>query len=357
MPDEFRYNFEYAPEEKVRVGYLGCGGHSYRNVYPSFAFAPVELVAVCDRQADRAEAYARQFGATRWHTDHRRLLEDDIEAVFIVTNYDEQGWPQATPLALEALEAGKHVWMEKPPAATVAQLEALKQAADRQAKCVLVGFKKMFTPAMRRLREIIAGESFGGVTSINIRYPQHMPEPPYDGRKMIGFLDHIAHPGAQLVTLGGPLRELFYVRQPDSGATVASLTFAGGAIGCLHLTAGQSGTSPLERVEVIGRGENAVIENGVRLTWYRKGGRGPYGRSDTFTTATEQGPIVWEPEFSLGVLYNKGLFTLGYVEEIRYFCACVKAGRAVERGGLDDAIAIWRLYEAYLQGPGKVIAV
>jgi len=58
--------------------------------YPTFQFAPVDLVSVCDLDRSRAEACARQFGAQRVYTDHREMLDKEKpEVVFIVTNYDE----------------------------------------------------------------------------------------------------------------------------------------------------------------------------------------------------------------------------------------------------------------------------
>ena len=105
QPGEVRYNFEYA--RKVRVAFIGAGGHAFRNVYPTFQYAPVDLVAVCDLDGDRAAAFARQFGATASYTDHRAMLaRERLDAVFIVTSYGADGRPQATGLALDALEAG-----------------------------------------------------------------------------------------------------------------------------------------------------------------------------------------------------------------------------------------------------------
>jgi predicted dehydrogenase len=130
-------------------------------------------------------------------------------------------------------------------------------------------------------------------------------------------------------------------------------------VGSLHLCAGRSGTSPLERVEAVGRGANVVIENGCRLTCYRPGGRGEggYGRSEDFTGPDAQAPLHWEPEFSLGQLYNSGLFLLGYAPEIRHFAECALAGVSPEQGGLEDALAVTALYEAFLQGEERLIRV
>ncbi|HYH11106.1 MAG TPA: Gfo/Idh/MocA family oxidoreductase, partial [Thermomicrobiales bacterium] len=80
-PGYVRYNFEY--DRKVRVAFIGAGGHSFRNVYPTFQYAPVDLVAVCDLDGERAAAFARQFGATASYTDHREMLaREQPDAVF-----------------------------------------------------------------------------------------------------------------------------------------------------------------------------------------------------------------------------------------------------------------------------------
>src|SRR4051812_47291988 len=98
--------------QEIRAGFIGCGSHAFRNVYPTFQFAPVKLVATCDLQQDKAEAYARQFGAERSYNDHRKMIEaETLDAVFIVTNYDEKGRPRYVNLAGDALRAGLHVWM------------------------------------------------------------------------------------------------------------------------------------------------------------------------------------------------------------------------------------------------------
>ena len=71
---------------KARVGFIGCGGHSFRNVYPCLKFAPVDLIATCDLDEERASTFAREFGALRHYTDHTEMLaKEDLESGFIVT--------------------------------------------------------------------------------------------------------------------------------------------------------------------------------------------------------------------------------------------------------------------------------
>ncbi len=127
---EVRYNFEY--ERRLRACFIGAGGHSYRNIYPAFRYAPVDLVAIADHSEARARDYAHLFGAERAYADYREMLAKEApDAVFIVTAYHPDGRIQATDIAIDALAAGAHVWMEKPTVASLAEACALHEASRR----------------------------------------------------------------------------------------------------------------------------------------------------------------------------------------------------------------------------------
>ncbi len=358
--DEYvRYNFEY--DRKLRAAFIGAGGHSYRNIYPTFQYAPVDLVAICDRKGDRAAAFARQFGAGRSYTDHREMLAaEQPEVAFVVTSYDEQGRPEATELAREAMEAGCHVWMEKPTAASVAEVRMLMDTSERTGRYLMTGLKKTFFPSIVRTREIIRSEEFGRPSSLYIRYPQSMP--PLDQRqdltKVQGLLDHIYHPASLIHELMGPIETFSYQWEPFSGGSVTSLKFTSGAIGTLHMPGGGSGASPLERLEVVGEHANIVVENGVKVTYYRPARRPAYGRSASYLVDNDVAPLFWEPEFSLGQLYNKNIFYLGYVQEVLHFCESVLTGTPPTNGTLAQSLEIAKLFEAYcITQPGVEVTI
>jgi predicted dehydrogenase len=280
--------------------------------------------------------------------------ERDLDAVFVVTDYDARCRPQFPRLACDVMRAGLHAWIEKPPAASVAEIDEMLACERETKRFTMVGFKKMFTPAVEKVKEIIGRPEFGRATQIFIRYPQYVPAAGEFGdlrgnRKLVGFLDHMVHPASVLVHLMGPVKSLHVVRDAAGGA-FASLVFQSGAVGTIHFAHGQSGTSPLERLEVVGEGANVVVDNGVRLTYYRAGERGPggYGRATSFIGPDEGAPIVWEPEFSLGGLDNKGLFLLGYYGEVAEFAQCVRENRRPAKANLDDAREVMRLYELFL---------
>jgi predicted dehydrogenase len=356
-PNHVLYNHEY--DRKIKACFIGAGGHALRNVYPTFRYAPVDLAAVCDLDASQATAYAQMFGAERAYSDYREMLRiERPDAVFIVTSYHADGRIQAVDIALDALAAGAHVWMEKPSAASVRDVEALMARSKAAGRFVMTGLKKVFFPTIQKVKSIITSPAFGAPTSVYVRYPQGMP--PFsdrgDDRKMIGLVDHIYHPAAILQYLMGPIERFNYEWESRRGASVANLRFASGAVGVLHFALGASGGSPLERLEVIGEDENVVVENGAKLTYYRRCVRPAYGRADSFITDDDSAPLVWEPEFSLGQLYNSNLFTLGYAQEVRSFCDCVLSGTPPDRGTLEAVLEIVKLCEAYRRTDAGVTA-
>ena len=353
------YNFEY--ERRLRVCFIGAGSHSFRNVYPTFQYAPVELVAIADIQGERAEAYARQFGARSYYTDYRQMLDQERpDAVFIVTSYHPDGRVQATDLALDALARGSHVWMEKPTASSTAEIRQLIEASKAHQRYVMTGLKKIFTPAIEKVKQLISTPDFGHISSCYLRYPQAMPdfEKRQDLRQLTGLLDHIYHPGAVLCYLMGKVHRLSYEWEPHNGGSITALRFHSGAVGTLHMCAGVSASSPLEYLEIVGEKANIVVQNGLKITYYRKANSLAYGRSASYMVDEKEAPLYWEPEFSLGQLYNKNLFYLGYVPEVLHFCESVLAGRAPEKGTLEQSLEIMKLFEAYRNTPaGEMVIV
>jgi predicted dehydrogenase len=352
-------------EPEIRAGFIGCGSHSFRNIYPTFQFAPVHLAATCDLDRERAEAFARKFGAQRGYGDYREMLaREPLDAVFIVTGYDEKGRPLYPAMARDCLEAGCHVWMEKPPAATCAELEELQAISERTGKQVLVGMKKMFAPANEKAKRLSEREEFGGISLAQLQYPQYIPTIEemrryLDGHErvnpVVGFLDHLCHPMALLVYLLDMPKSLYYERS-DNGAGVALFTYASGAVASLVLMHGAADRDGLEYTLIVGRGgRHITVENNIEVRYHRIPRLGYGNVPDFFTTEPDETTAIWRPEVSLGQLYNKGLFLLGYYNEVNEFARAILEGRKVARGTLQQAWQVTRVFEAFVEGPGKQI--
>jgi len=351
--------------KRLRIGFIGCGSHSLRNIYACLQYVPVELAATCDLDGARAEAFARQFGAPASYTDYRVMLDKErLDAVLVVTGYDVKGRPLYPPIACGCLERGVHVWMEKPPADTTADVDRMRAAARAAGRNVMVGFKKMFVPANVKARELAADPAFGAIGLATFQYPMGVPTvdeirryraDEEGGKGVVGFLDHLCHPvSAMLYLLGWP-STLTYQRS-GTGAGVAAFDFPSGALATITFAHGAGWNGGMERTQLVGtRGRTIVVENNIRLEMRHDPKLG-YGDVPSFYAG---GPgdvtAVWEPEFSLGQLYNKGLFIQGYWGELDEFARSILAGRAPDRAGLDHAWQATRIFEAFAEGPGHRI--
>lgn len=351
-------------EPRVRAGFIGCGSHSFRNLYPTFQFAPVELAATCDLSLEKAQAFAAQFGAKAAYSDHRQMLaRENLDCVFICTGYDKAGRPTYPKLTAECLAAGLHVWMEKPAAFSCRELEDLQRQATAAGRNVMVGLKKMFFPANEKALRLIGQEEFGRPSLAMFQYPQYVPTAEEFSRYQAGerveaaagFLDHICHPASVMLLLLGMPKELYY-RRSESGAALATFTFDSGAVASLALTHGASAAGGLERTTIISdRCRHVVVENGIRVVLH-SGRFASYGDQPDFFTS-DQTSTQWEPEFSLGQLYNKGLFLLGYYGEVNEFARSILDRRPPAKGTLEHARQATRIFEAFMEGPGRNISL
>jgi predicted dehydrogenase len=361
------FNGKLVDEPRIRAGFIGCGSHSFRNLYPVMQFVPVELVTVCDLDSQKAEAFKSAFGAKSAYSDHHKMLEQEkLDAVFICTGYDKTGRPLYPSLAIDCLNAGCHVWTEKPPAASCAEIDRMKKAADKNHKNVVVGLKKMFFPANRKAKELMQQKDFGSIELVTIQYPQYVPmmdefktyAAPADQGGVRGFLDHLCHPASLMIYLLGMPDTLHYTRS-RSGAGTASFTFSSGAVASMVFSQGAANNGGMERTMIVGnKGQHITVENNLRVTLHKNPPDLGYGTSPSYYTgSSEKTSAVWEPEFSLGQLYNKGIFLLGYYDEINEFVRSVLEKRSPDRGTLDHAWQVTKIFEAFFKGPNTVINI
>src|SRR5262245_48579424 len=99
---------------KVRYGVIGLGWFGEKHCEALTGLPDTELYALCTRRPERLQEVAGRFGVSRTYTDYHQLLADPgVDAVSVVTM-----WDQHTEPTLAALSAGKHVFVEKPLAAT-----------------------------------------------------------------------------------------------------------------------------------------------------------------------------------------------------------------------------------------------
>jgi predicted dehydrogenase len=145
----------------MRLAIVGCGLIGGKR---AAAAAAHEIAVVCDRDPARAEALAQKTKA-RAVTDWHEAVAADVDAVIVATTHD-----QLAGIALGAVEAGRHVLVEKPAGRALSEVQAIAKAAAKHKRIVKAGFNHRFHPAFMKAREIVDTGVLGPLMFIRARY-------------------------------------------------------------------------------------------------------------------------------------------------------------------------------------------
>ena len=134
---------------KIRMGLMGAGNIArWAHMQSLQKLGNATLRAVCAANGTRSKSYANRFGAEYCTTEYSELLADkDLDAVIIASRNQLHA-----SQALAALQAGKHVFVEKPMALTEEECHALLQAQRESGKVLQVGFNRRFAPIYKSMK-------------------------------------------------------------------------------------------------------------------------------------------------------------------------------------------------------------
>jgi predicted dehydrogenase len=261
---------KYEKERKIIIGQIGVGGWG-PNLLRNFSALPDCVVKVCcDLDAGNL-AKARQINpAVETVTDYDQLLKDrEIEAIVVATPV-----PTHFELARRALEAGKHVFVEKPIAMKVDEAEKMVELARQVGKKLMVGHLLLYHAAIRKLKSLIEAGELGEILSVyaqrlnlgTIRSAENAlwSLAPHD----ISVILHlISSPPRRVSALGGAFV------QPGIEDTVFFLTkFDNGAIASVHVS--WLDPTKTRKTVVVGSKKMAIFDElsgSGSLTLYDKG--------------------------------------------------------------------------------------
>ncbi|MFI5136076.1 MAG: Gfo/Idh/MocA family protein [Chitinophagales bacterium] len=146
--------------EKLRLGIVGLGWVSQVFHLPLLTkFEDAEVVAVCDRDKARSKMIAEKFGIARHYTDYQQMLAtEDLAAVDVCTSTDAH-----LQVTLDALEAGKDVFVEKPIARHYSEAVQMAEAAKQHKRKLMVGMNNRFRPDTMILKSFVEKGELGKV--------------------------------------------------------------------------------------------------------------------------------------------------------------------------------------------------
>ena len=198
----------------VRWGLIGCGDIARKRVANALRDAPhSELAAVSRAQAELAESFAREFGASKHYAEWRELVGDPgIDAVYIATPVDVHA-----EQAVAAANAGKHVLCEKPLAMTVVECDRVIDACARAGVKLGVAYYRRFYPVLRRIGEVLRSGEIGQVVMAQINAFETFNPGPGEPRHWLiekkhagggPMMDYGCHRIEVLTNLLGPIRQV-----------------------------------------------------------------------------------------------------------------------------------------------------
>lgn len=272
---------EAKPVAKVRFGLIGAGSHVKDALLPAIKkISDAEVVSVCTQRGINAQALAKRLGAGRCTTDFRDVLADaDVNAVLVGTRHDLHA-----EIAIAALRAGKHVFVEKPLCLTRAELADVASAYDEAARAGLrlaVGFNRRFSPHFEKAAAFLANRQGPLVMAYRVNAgalpPDHWTQDPdVGGGRIIGegchFIDYLqALCGGRVVSVYASAADGDAGPVPDQA--VLTLDFSDGSVGTIVYAAGGDTALAKERCEVLGDGKSIVMDDFARTELYAAGRR------------------------------------------------------------------------------------
>jgi len=339
---------------RLRTALVGCGAFANAALVPAMRMADIDIAAVCDPDAARANATMKAANACAAYRDMSEMLTSEkVDAVVMAVG------PTIYPkLAEQALSYGVHVFVEKPPALTAAEAESMGQAAKKAGKQLGVGFMKRFATGYRMAKEICEEEDFGAVQMVSARITSGVWTPAWS-KTLTPFsfvLDHSVHFLDLMRFFGGPIEWVSAVKTQASeerfGFAIL-LGYESGAAGLLEISNYESRGVPNERVQVTGsQGASVTVENVSRVTYTRDAEPMVPGRA--FSPQRER--LVWEPNMTNISQENASLVHMGYVGEMRNLAASLNAGQPVTPS-IEDGIAALTLAHAVVESDGRRISL
>jgi len=238
------------------------------------SLAEYHLRAVASRTTLQAKTCAEQFGADYFTTDHTHVLEDEkIDAVLICTRHHLHAQQ-----AIQAAQAGKDIFVEKPPAMTEAECAALALAVGRSGVRFTVGFNRRLAPHTLKMKELLARRPGPVVVHYRVNagfFPADhwIHDPVEGGGRILGEACHFVNFFDYL--LGASLVEIYAQAVPVNQQTVVALDniaatfkYADGSLATLSYTSlGHAGLGK-EYVEIFVPDGAMVLDDYRQLRLY-----------------------------------------------------------------------------------------
>jgi len=255
----------------TRVGFIGAGSFAQSYLIPYVKQWGATLGTVVTSKGITAKNVAGKFAFNNASSDGGDIIRDQsIDTIFIATQHDTHA-----AYALEGLQAGKNVFVEKPLAITLDELEAVRSLYQQQGGRLMVGFNRRFAPVAREMKEYFKDVAEPLVINYRVN-AGFIPKEHWTQQDTAGggrIIGEVCHFIDLLQFFTGSLPSRVYAECIGSGNqqvknddnVVITLRFRNGSVGTITYAAGGDKALAKERVEIFGGNKTGVIHD------FRKG--------------------------------------------------------------------------------------
>lgn len=260
---------------KIKLSFYGAGNYATASLLPPLQQSnQIDFSGLVTASGRSAQGVAKQFGFGFCAGSYQELLQSDTDAIVVTTRHDTHG-----AAVRDALNGGKHVYVEKPLALSVEELSEIHSAYHRSGECqVMIGFNRRFAPATQRVIEHFSSVKSPLVVNIRINagaIPNNhwIQDPKIGGGRMIGEGCHFIDLASALV--GSNVKTVYAVGSSKAEKSAIlndnlclSLTFDNGSIANITYSADGSKAMAKEYIEVLGGGYSAQINDFKEVTLF-----------------------------------------------------------------------------------------
>lgn len=292
-----------------------------------------ELAAISDLQKEIAEKLAGELDVPFFSSNYQDILNNhEIDAIIICSSTDTH-----SRIIIEAAEARKHIFCEKPIALEMDEIEQALRVVEEQGVIMEVGFNRRFDPSFRKAHDMIANGDIGKPRLVKITSRDPEP-PPLEYVKVSGgiFLDMAVHDfDMARFIIGTEVKEVFafgeclidpaFSRYKDVDTAITNIRYSNGVLGVID-NSRQSSYGYDNRIEVLGSKGCIIVGN---------------RKPTSVTLNNSQGITQDKPLYFFVERYREA-----YIAEMEDFISAIMEGNPPGATGLDGKIAMQIGYAA-----------
>jgi len=319
-------------ESPRSIAVIGAGFHATTNILPSCLRAGLAIDAIATRDVQRSADALLRFGSTgqAFGSAESLLADAGLASVAVVAQPRDQA-----ALALQAIRAGKNVFVDKPLGWTADEARLISDEADARGVTLMVGFMKRYAPAYEQLQELLAGGELGRLRSFHLAFGCDSTPFCADAEEFVKLA--AIHVIDLVRWLFGEVVDVT-VASNGSGTHVALailLRFESGVVGTLDLSGLPGYSSESEHLRVSGDEGYAIVEDLVSLTVHRTAP----DDQPSWKRLTER-TTVFTPAESAMSGTDRDLYIRGFVGEMAHFAAAVETGALPRSSGRDNVLTM-----------------